>query len=729
MIFFDEELQQITLTTQHNQLTLGILPSQHLVQLYFGKKIPHGSLHYCLENNKNAPYMADTDSQSGFQLELLPLVYPAFGNPDLRTPAFQFFYQEGQKLSDFCYSKHEIYSGKKNIPGLPSSFASDTEVESIAIYLRDALTKIELIVTISAFENYDVFTQHVCVVNHSESTFTIEKMMSVNLDFLSADFELLTLTGAWGRETQLQREKLHRGTQAIDSKRGASGHGQNPFLALAEPTTTFTKGQVYSLNLVYSGNFIALAEVDMYQQTRVQMGINPFDFSWQVAPQASFYTPEVVLVFAEHGLNEMSQRYHRFYTDCLIKSSYAKRERPILMNNWEATYFNFTREKLVALAEEAQKLGIELFVLDDGWFGQRNSDQTSLGDWYPNEAKLGGSLTALIEAIKSKGLQFGLWVEPEMVSKDSQLFQQHPEWIIAENGRIPQESRHQYVLDLSQREVQEYLIAFMTQLLSENSIDYIKWDMNRNLTDLNSSKLTGIETKELSHRYMLGLYRVLATITQKFPKVLFESCGCGGGRFDPGMLYYTPQIWSSDDTDAMERLAIQAGNSLVYPPVAMGCHISAVPNHQVGRRTSLRTREIVAQQGNFGYELDLIALSSVEKKAIKQQIHDYKQLRKILQLGEQAQLITNDEQNEWAWQKQDDNWVVVSHVYKMVQPNVLAKRLKLTNLAETQLYRLQSTGQLFTGGELMTIGLALPLPNQDYFASRFILEKVKKEER
>lgn len=725
MIHFNKLTKQFDLVTKNNQFSLGILESGHIVELYFGKKIAHNGLDYCIENNAHASYMADTDSKKGFQLELLPLLFPSFGNPDLRSSAYQFYFQNGEKLSDFRYNSHHIYRGKKEITDLPASFGNKEIVTTIDISLKDDIAQMEMIISISTFDDYDVFTQHVKVQNFSKETVTIEKLLSLNLDFMRDDFDLCLLTGAWSRETHLQRHPLHRGIQGIDSKRGASGHGQNPFVALVDPGTTLDDGQVIGANLIYSGNFVAHAEVDMYQQTRLQLGINPHDFEWHLLSGKSFETPEAVLVFAENGLNKMAQTFHRFYKECLINPNFADKERPILINNWEATYFDFNRPKLLSLANEAASLGIELFVLDDGWFGNRHSDKSALGDWQPNEKKLGGSLQSLIREIKGKGLLFGLWVEPEMVSKDSELFRTHPDWIIYEKRRVPQESRNQYVLDLSKIEVQQHIISFMTELLSSHSIDYIKWDMNRNITDAGSSHL--LHSKELGHRYILGLYRILDQLTSAFPHVLFESCAGGGGRYDPGMLFYTPQIWPSDDTDAIERLSIQSGSSLVYPPSTMGCHISAIPNHQVARNTSLSTRSIVAQQGNLGYELDLTQLTFEEKQEIRKQIILYKNERKLLQFGMHTQLTVNDSSNECAWQKQNSQTIVVSHVYKLAKPNVLSKRIKLKQLPKKCNYKLQGTNKVYTSDELMIIGLSLPNPTSDFMATRFTLEKLNEK--
>ncbi|MGF1932456.1 alpha-galactosidase [Enterococcus casseliflavus] len=723
MIYFQEKKLQFDLLSKHSQLSLGVLSSGHMVFYYFGKQVGIADLSYLVTEIKRASYLADTDCVKDFKLEQLPLAYPAYGNPDMRTPAFQLEFADGSRLSDMRYLSHEIRS-KEVIPGLPTTM--HPESESLVIHLFDEYEKIKISLVLSVFSEYDVFTQHVVFENTGTKDVTIERCMSVNLDFLTDDFDVLTLGGAWGRETHINRRSLVQGFQGVDSKRGASGHGQNPFIALIGPKVDDHQGEVYSFNLVYSGNFLALADVDMHQNTRVQLGINPFEFGWQLHSGESFATPEAVLVYAENGLNEMTQRYHRFYTDCLIPKAFATKERPIIINNWEATYFDFDKKTILALAKEGAQLGMELFVLDDGWFGRRSADDSSLGDWYPNEKKLGGSLRELIKEVNALGMDFGLWVEPEMVSPNSELYRQHPEWIIQVLGRKPQQIRNQYVLDLSRKEVQDYLIVTLSRLLRANPIRYIKWDMNRNITDSGSGELSAERQQELGHRYILGLYRILHEITTEFPEVLFESCAGGGGRFDPGMLAYTPQIWTSDNTDAIERLKIQQGTSLIYPQASMSCHVSAVPNHQVGRVTSLNTRGIVAQQGNFGYEFNLLELSYEEKKEIFQQINRYKECRETMQFGIFERLKVYNPENEFAWLQRDRKQVVVNHVFINARGNTVPKRVKLTGLKENVVYRIIGDQKERTGSELMQIGLSLPKPTTDYFATQWILEIITK---
>lgn len=714
--------ETIHLYTTHSQLSFLLLESGHLCFAYLGNRMESSDLGYVVEELQRASYLADTDGRKDFKLEQLPLAYPGYGNPDMRSPAHQEIYADGSMVSDFRYVSHEYTTKKQPLKGLP--YATAEMITCLTFKLRDEVTGNELHLSYTAYEAYDVFTQSVVFKNLSKTSIRLEEILSFHFDLLSDKFEMITLNGAWGRENNSNRRPLVQGTQGCDSKRGASGHGQNPFLAFVTPETTETSGQVIAATLLYSGNFKAAAEVDMHQNTRIQLGINPFNFSWKLGPNEVFQTPEAAFLSTEHGLNDMSQKFHRFFQECLIRSIHRDKARPILVNNWEATYFDFDKEKIYMLAREAKKIGAELFVLDDGWFGRREDDTSSLGDWFANEEKLKGSLAEFIEGIREMGLQFGLWIEPEMLSENSRLFEKHPDWVVKIPHRTPQKIRHQYVLDLTRKEVQDHLIQVLDALFSTHSIDYVKWDMNRNLTDIYSSTLSEDRQQEFSHRYILGLYRILEELTQKHTNILFESCAGGGGRFDGGMLFYTPQIWTSDDTDAVERVRIQKGTSLIYPPVTMGCHVSAVPNHQVGRTTSLETRTLIAQQGNFGYELDLLNVSAEEKELIAQQVACYKEERQLLQFGKQWRLPVYDESNESAWQKMNEakDELVVVHIQFMAKANTVSKRLRLLDLEPDAVYQIGKEQR--TGNELMKIGLMIPRATNDYFGTKWKLRKV-----
>ena len=552
-------------------------------------------------------------------------------------------------------------------------------------------------------------------------------MLSANVDFNHSEFDFIQLSGAWARERHIVRTPLRSGGQCVESRRGASSHAQNPFMALVSHEANEDVGDVYGFNLIYSGNFLANVEVDMHNNSRAQIGINPFDFTWNLESKQEFQTPEVVMVYSPNGLTGMSHIYHDLYRERLARGSYRDKERPILINNWEATYFDFDNEKIKEIAKEASDLGIELFVLDDGWFGERNSDDSSLGDWFVNENKIKCGLNSLVKDINDLGMKFGLWFEPEMISPNSNLYREHPDWCIHIENRTRSLARKQLVLDLSRDEVCDAVIKMITDVLKSAPISYVKWDMNRNITELGSPAWPPKKQKELAHRYMLGLYKILENITSNFPDILFESCSGGGGRFDPGMLYYMPQTWTSDDTDAIERLKIQEGTSLVYPSISMGSHVSAVPNHQVNRITPLSTRGIVAMAGSFGYELDVTKMTDIEKEEVKKQIELYKSIRKVVQFGDLYRLKSPFKSNEVSWMtlSKDKEFAIVSYVKQYSEVNKIPGRLKLKALDENSLYEIIETKEVFGGDELMYIGLEIGELIGDYVSKMWTLKKCK----
>lgn len=714
MINILENEKTFLLSTKETSMIFHVLESGHLVELYYGDRIEDNAFSYIIKDLKHASYLSDTDGIEGFKLEQMPLAYPAYGNPDLRTPAFMFEYDDGSRITDLRFDHYTCSKEKKKIKGLPTTLGP---CEVITFVLTDQIRDLQVSLNISIFEQWDVFTQSVEVSNKSASTIKINSITSACLSLLEDNFQIVSLTGAWGRERMIRNSSLTQGRFLIDSKRGATGHGQSPFIALTDQNVTEDHGRIYAMNLVYSGNFKCEVEVDMHQNVRMMCGLNDFDFEWSLATQETFMTPEAVLVYAR-GYTQMTHRFHDFYRDCLIPRSFVHQERPVLINNWEATYFDFDGEKLRHIASEAANLGIELFVLDDGWYGQRNDIYTSLGDWQPNEKKLGQPLKQFVQEIHQQGMKFGLWFEPEMVSPQSQLFKQHPDWIIRVPFHKPQLARHQYVLDLSREEVQAFIIESISTIIRDHQVDYVKWDMNRNITDSGSFFLDHKHQKELPHRYMLGLYHVLDVLTATFPNVLFEGCAGGGGRFDPGMLKYFPQIWTSDDTDAIERLSIQKGTSLLYPCATMGAHVSAVPNHQMGRITPLKTRGVVAMMGDLGYELDITQLSKKQKDEIKQQIRFYKSIRHLITDGDYYRL-----ENGWMFVSRDQKEALVSHVQILSQPNTVPKRLHLKGLDAASFYQIDNT--IISGSALMHIGLALDQAKEDFHAQQWVIRKVE----
>ena len=726
IINYNENLKTFHLKTKNTSYILKMLETGHISHLYWGRKLKADNLEYFVRRRCFGSFCADTDNISGFQLELIPQECPTFGATDLRSPSLEFQYEDGTSATDLRYKSHRIYEGKQRLSGLPAVYVeSEEEATSLEITLVDSLKNLEVVLTYNVFEDFDAITRSLKIVNNSGEKINIERVLSANVDFTTDEFDFIQLSGSWGRERHILRNPLRSGSQAIESRRGASSHAQNPFMALCSKDANEEYGDVYGFNLVYSGNFLANVEVDMYRNARAQIGINPFDFKWLLESKEEFQAPEVVLVYSSKGLNGMSQIYHNLYRKRLCRGKYRDKVRPILINNWEATYFDFNEVKIKEIAKEASKLGMELFVLDDGWFGNRNDDKSSLGDWFVNEEKLKGGLSKLAKDINNMGLEFGLWFEPEMISPISKLYEKHPNWCIHIPGRTRSQARSQLILDLSMKEVCDYIIESISKILESANISYVKWDMNRNMTEVGSLGLTSERQRETAHRYILGLYRVMEEITSRFPNILFESCSGGGGRFDPGILYYMPQTWTSDDTDAIERLKIQFGTSMVYPPISMGCHVSAVPNHQANRVTSLETRGVSAMAGNFGYELDITKLSDEEKEALKEQISLYKEIRETVQFGTLYRLKSPFNSNEVAWMtiSEDKNEVVVSYVRQCALVNENFKNLKLTALDKDSEYEIIGEDIVLSGDELMYIGLNIPELYGDYVSKLWRLKR------
>ena len=729
-IIFNKENRLFHIKSKKTSYVMRVLETGHLINLYWGRKINSNKIDYVVKKRQCGSFLADLDNVDALHLEIIPQEYPSYGNPDLRSPAVQIKLANGTTVTDFRYYSHEIYNGKKALQGLPATYVeNEDEAETLEITLKDELAGLRVILSYTVFKNYDVITRSCKIVNDSKEEVDVLRALSANVDFRHSDFDLIQLSGSWARERHIIRTPLRNGGQCVESRRGASSHAQNPFIALVSKDTTEDKGEVYGFNLVYSGNFLANVEVDMHSNARAQIGINPFDFAWNLEAGDEFQTPEAVMVYSPNGLTGMSHIYHDLYRERLCRGTHRDKERPILINNWEATYFDFNNEKIKDIAKESSNLGIELFVLDDGWFGERNNDDCSLGDWFVNEEKLKGGLSSLVKDINEMGMQFGLWFEPEMISPKSKLYEEHPDWCIHIEGRVRSEARKQLILDLSREEVCDAVIEMLTNVLKSAPISYVKWDMNRNMTEIGSPAWPAKKQKEVAHRYMLGLYKILENITTNFPNILFESCSGGGGRFDGGMLYYMPQTWTSDDTDAIERLKIQEGTSLVYPVSTMGSHVSAVPNHQVHRITPLHTRGVVAMAGSFGYELDITKMTDEEKEEVKSQVKFYKNIRKTIQFGDLYRLKSAFDSNEAAWMNisKDGNNLVVSYVKKYAEANVLPKRLKLKALDENSLYEISETGEVFGGDELMYIGLEIGELNGDYQARRWTLRRIQEQ--
>ncbi|MBW4082426.1 alpha-galactosidase [Paenibacillus sp. S150] len=689
------------------------LVNDYPAHVYWGRRLRHGSN---LEGLR--------PPVTGGSLDRLPQEYPQYGTGDFRIPAYQAKLEDGTRVTELRYSGYRVLAGKPKLAGLPAVYVeSEEEADTLELILRDDYAKLEVVLRYTVYAEMDAIARSVEFVNDGQAPLQLLRALSASVDFPAADMDMIYLSGAWSREGHITRRRLEQGGTSIESRRGMSSHQHNPFAALAKHGTDERQGEVYGFSLVYSGGYEAVAEVDSFGMARLAIGVNSFDFSWRLEPGESFQTPEAVMVYSGQGLGEMSRIYHRLYRTRLSRGQYRDKERPILVNNWEATYFDFNTDKLEAIAAEGAKLGIELFVLDDGWFGKRDADNSSLGDWTEDLRKLPGGLADLAARVNGHGMKFGLWVEPEMISPDSDLYRSHPDWCLHVPGRRRSELRWQLVLDYTREEVRQYIFESLSRIFSSVPVAYIKWDMNRCLTEIGSAQLPPERQGETAHRYVLGLYELLERLTSAFPHILFESCCSGGGRFDPGMLYYMPQTWTSDDTDAVERLKIQYGTSLVYPVSSMGAHVSAVPNHQVGRITPLSFRGDVAMSGNFGYELDLTNFTPEEKELVKVQVANYKEIRSLVQQGSLYRLQSPFEGNETAWMfvSDDQREALVYYFRVLAEPHPPRRTLLLSGLNPEVDYRLADSGEVYGGDRLMQAGLTLPEIQRDFVSGCFRL--------
>ena len=710
-IIYNEKTREFHLYNQEISYIIKILDNDQPGQLYYGKRLTHREdfshlFEYAMRDM--SPYAFEGNST--FSLENIKQEYPTFGCGDMRFPAYEIERENGSHVVEFVYKEHKIYNGKPKLEGLPATYVeSDDEAQTLELVLEDTSINTRIVLLYTIYEAFPVIARSVRFECDSDEKITLLSAMSACVDLPDKDYEMIDLAGVWARERYVRRHKLDYGIQSIYSMRGCSSYQFNPFLALARENADEFQGQVYGFSLVYSGNFLAQTEVDNYDTARVLMGIHPNGFKWTLGKGESFQTPEMVMVYSEAGLNGMSQTFHKLYRTRLARGTWRDKVRPILINSWEAFYFDFDAPKLLGLADATADLGMELFVLDNGWFGKRDDSTSSLGDWYPNEEKLKGTLKELAEKINAKGLKFGLWIEPEMTNKDSDLYRAHPDWLLAEQGKRICHSRTQYVLDFSKKEVREYIGDMLENLLAEVPVSYIKWDMNRTFSEVFSNGNDREYQGKVCHKYILGVYELYERLTSRFPHVLFESCASGGARFDPGMLYYAPQGWTSDDTDAIERLKIQYGTSMVYPVSCMGSHVSASPNHQTNRVTPLETRADVAYFGTFGYELDLLKLGEEDKAEIRRQIAFMKEKRDLIQKGTFYRLKSPFEGNETAWMivSEDQKKALVGY-YRVMQPvNVGFKRLKLKGLKEDTCYKVSGYDYDCYGDELMQVGMIL----------------------
>jgi len=711
-ILFNDVSEIFHLYNENISYMMKIMPNGQIGQLYFGRRIRHkedfSELFEIARRPMSAKVFDDCVTDDPLSLAHVKQEYASYGTGDFRSPAFEIRQQNGSRISDFVYKGYKIIAGKPELEGLPATYAEDdNEAETLVIILADAVSdgRIELYYTL--FAAYGIIARSVRFENQGDAPVYLTKAMSLCIDLPDCNYEWMQFSGAWARERHIRKRMLTEGIQSVGSLRGHSSHEHNPFVILKRPSADEFQGEVMGFSFVYSGNFLAQAEVDTHETTRFLMGIHPDTFEWKLMPGEHFQTPEVVMVYADDGLNGMSQQLHRLYQYRLCRGYWKDHSRPLLINNWEATYFNFTEEKLLRIAKKAQECGIELFVLDDGWFGGRVSDYAGLGDWVPNRDRLPDGISGLAEKIEAMGMKFGLWIEPEMVNKDSDLYRRHPDWVIQTKNRNMSSSRHQHVLDMGRKEVVGALFEMLSELFDRAAVSYVKWDMNRSITEFYSDTLPADRQGEAFHRYILGVYDLYERLIRKFPDILFESCASGGARFDAGMLYYAPQAWASDDTDAVERIKIQYGTSYGYPVSSIGSHVSAVPNHQLHRVTSLKMRADVACFGTFGYELDLEKLTPEELETVKAQVKFMKQYRDILQFGTFYRLQSPFEDNVSAWMTVSaDKKTAITGWYRILnRVNAPFSRLYLKGLDPEQKYWLDDTEKYFYGDELMYAGL------------------------
>ena len=726
-IIYCEKDRTFTLQTKNTTYQMQVDRYGFLLHLYYGKKTD-GCMDYLLtyydRGFSGNPYDAGEDRT--YSMDTLPQEFPCYGNGDFRSTAFAVENADGSMSCDLRYKSHKIFDGKYNLEGLPAVYASEQEAQTLEILMEDPVTGVKVVLLYGVLPAQDIITRSVCVKNESSGKIYLNKIESASLDFLYGDYELLTFYGRHAMERNVQRVPVVHGTQKIGSVRGTSSHQYNPMMILAEKETTEDKGNCYAMSFVYSGCFQGEVLKDQLNQTRMMLGLQEEAFRYPLEAGEMFQAPEVILSYSSEGMNRLSQNLHHCIRQHICRGKYKEEIRPILINSWEAAYFDFTGDTIYELAKAAKEVNIDMLVMDDGWFGKRDDDNSGLGDWFVNEKKLGGTLGNLIKRINDLGVKFGIWIEPEMVSEDSDLYRKHPDWALTVPGRNPVRSRNQLVLDFSRKEVVDEIYDQICKVLDQGNIEYVKWDMNRSLMDVYSS-VTRDQGRVL-HDYVLGLYDFLERLVQRYPNLLIEGCSGGGGRFDAGMMYYTPQIWCSDNTDAIDRLRIQYGTSFGYPVSVVGSHVSAVPNHQTGRKTPLHTRGVVAMSGTFGYELNLMKLSEEEKQEIREQIAEYKSYAPIIQNGLYYRLSDPTTEEICAWEfvhtdEKEQSKVLLNIVMQVIHGNMTVNYVKLQGLEETAIYREEKSGKRYTGAALMYGGMPLPIEPGEYQAYQYCFVK------
>lgn len=729
-IKYYEKERVFKLDTPGSSYLIGIVDKENFIgHIYYGKRIEDHDIAYLLRCEE-PPFVPSINPRDRLSfLDCFPMEYPTHGLGDYRDDAISVKTTEGHVALQLGLKEYHIFEGKKALEGLPATFGDAGNVSSLELVCEDPILKLEVILSYSVFEDVDAITRSVRVVNHDDKEIYLTKVMSSCIDMDNEEYDLITLHGSWARERHINRRPLAGGFQGVSSLRGESSHQEHPFMALVSRNADQQSGVAYGMSFVYSGNFLAKTSVSQFDTVRAMMGINPEDFCWRLDPERSFQAPEVALVYSCEGIGKMSRSFHDLFRNHLIRGEYKDKKRPILINNWEATYFQFDTQKLIDIAKEASRLGIEMLVMDDGWFGHREDDNSSLGDWFVNEEKLPGGLPYLVEEVNKLGMKFGIWFEPEMISPDSDLYRAHPDWAIQIPGRTAGLCRNQYVLDLSRDEIVDYVYSRLEAILSSANIEYVKWDMNRQLADLGSLQLDADRQGELFHRYVLGVYRLQEKLITQFPHLLLENCSGGGARFDAGMLFYSPQIWCSDDTDAIERLEIQEGTSLVYPLCAMGAHVSDCPNHTVGRVTPFTTRGYVALAGTFGYELDVTKIPKEDRDWIPAQVEMYHRYNDLVRTGDYYRLASYSENHKYDCYmvvSKDRKEALLTFIQVLGRPNYHSRRIKLQGLDPKKNYVLtyvddcadhekgEGSDRSFSGEALMNAGLLIQNPWGDY---------------
>ncbi len=708
-IRYNEESRSFQLDTKATSYVIGIVDAEGFVgHAYFGKKLGDDDVTYLMRAGEH-PFTPESNARDRLSfLDCFPMEYPTGGVGDFRESAIVVRSNDGHNGLQLTMDNYHIYKGKKPLEGLPATWGSEEDTETLELTLSDKVLQVKAVLSYSIFEGIDAVVRSVKLYNESAVPVFVERIMSASMDMDNKEYDKILLNGSWARERHIDRTPVNYGIQGMSSVRGEEGHQNHPFMALLDKTATEDTGDVYGINLIYSGNFLTLADRGQFDTVRLMTGINPEGFCWKLNPGESFQTPEAVLVYSAEGLNGMSHAFHDLYRSHLIRGEYRDKKRPILINNWEATYFDFNTEKLLAIAKEAAGLGIEMLVMDDGWFGNRFDDNRALGDWFVNEEKLQGGLKYLVDEVNKLGMKFGIWLEPEMISPDSDLYRAHPDWAIQIPGRVGGLARNQYVLDMSRTEIQDYIFDLVAGILRSANIEYVKWDMNRPLADIGSYALSAECQGELFHRYVLGVYRLQERLVTEFPHLLLENCSGGGARFDAGMLYYSPQIWCSDDTDAIERLTIQEGTALIYPLSAMGAHVSDCPNHTVGRVTPFETRGYVALTGTFGYELDVTKIPEEDRKMIPEQVAMYHKYNDLVRTGDYYR-IASYRQNRmydcYMVVAKDKSEALVTFIQVMGRPNAHSRRILLKGLCPDKKYRIEGEDRTYLGSTLMQVGI------------------------